>query len=51
MARALFTFGLAGVHLAKVLLTFGSVALHLAWVFSSCGYGLVYFWVGWSTFG
>ena len=51
VARALFTFGLAGLHLARALSTFGLVALHLAWVLLICGYGIVYFWVGLPTFG
>ena len=62
MVRVLFTFGLAGVHLVKVLLTLGVFflilvrvlftfsldAVHLAFFF---GQGLVYFWLGWLTFG
>ena len=30
VARVLFTFGLAGLHVATVLSTFGLAALHLA---------------------
>ena len=51
LARVLFTFGLAGVHVARVLSTFGLVALPLAWVFFNFGQGIVYFLLGWLTFG
>ena len=51
VARALFTFGLAGLHVARVLYTFGLVALYLAWVFFNVGQAVVYFWLGWLTFG
>ena len=37
VARALFTFGLDGIHLDRVLSTFGLVALHLARVFFNFG--------------
>ena len=37
VARALFTFGLAGLHVARALSTFGLVALHLAWVLFNFG--------------
>ena len=33
LVMALFTFGLAGLHVVRVLSTFGLVALHIAWVF------------------
>ena len=53
MVRVLFTFGLAGLHVARVLPTFGLVALHLASVLFICWieYGLVlvvlaYMWLG-----
>ena len=32
MARVLFTFGLAGLHLDMVVFNVGAVALRLAWV-------------------
>ncbi len=51
VARALFTFGLVGLHVAGVLSTLGLVALHVAWVFFNLGQGIVYFWLGWPTFG
>ena len=53
LARVLFTFGVAGLHLARVLSNCGLVALHLAWVFFLLlpGYclllaGLAYIWLG-----
>ena len=45
----MFTFGLAGLHLARVLSTFGLVALRLACVFVNVGQGVVYFRLGWPT--
>ena len=37
LARALFTFGLPGLHLARSLSTFGLHVLHVAWVLSTFG--------------
>ena len=37
VARALFTFGLAGLQLARVLSIFWMVVLHLAWAFVNFG--------------
>ena len=51
VAGAVFTFDLAGLHLARALCTFRLVALRLAWVFVNFGQGVVYFWLGWFTFG
>ena len=42
---------MAGLHLDRVLFRFGAVALHLAWVFFNVYQGIVYFWIGWPTFG
>ena len=51
LATGLFTFGFARLHLARVLSTVCLVGLHLAWVLFNFGEGIVYFWVGWPTFG
>ena len=58
LARVLFTFGLAGLHVSRVLSTFvlvalhlALVALHLAWAFFNCCPGIVYYWLGWLTCG
>ena len=51
VAGAMFTFGLADLHLARALSTFGLVALRLAWVFVNFGQGVVHFWLGWFTCG
>ena len=37
--------------MARALSAFGLVALHLAWVFFNFGQGIVYFSLGWPTFG
>ena len=51
LARVLFTFGLVGLHVARALSNFGLVAMHLAWVFLIFRSCIVYFWLGWFTFG
>ena len=51
VSKALFTFCLAGVQLARVLFTFCLVACHLAWALFTVGGGLVYLWLGWLIFG
>jgi len=43
LARALFTVGLAGLHLASVMCNFCLVALHLAWVLFTFGEALFSF--------
>ena len=51
LARVLFTFDVAGLHLARVLSSCGLVALHLGWVLFNFGQGFVYYWLGWLSFG
>ena len=36
--------------MARVLFIFGLATLHLSWVFFNCGQGIVYVWLGWFTF-
>ena len=51
VARALFNFGLVGLHVARVWFYFGLVALAVAQVFLNFDAGIVYVCLGWLTFG